>query len=358
MNARLCRVVALALGLGFLEAIPAQNDPEKTSTIRFQAIEKAVIEVVKKIRPSTVAIFALRRVEFEGQKRFVAASGGSGVIVDRSGYIVTNDHVAGHCDAIQVVLEGGRKVPAKLVATDQKGDIALLKIEGNRFPAAELGDSGKVKVGQWVLAVGNPFFLGADGEPVVTLGVGSGKNRVLGGGRWEYTDSIQTDAEINPGNSGGPLFNMKGQLIGINGKIATRQGFRASSGAGYAIPVDVIKSFLPQLRKGKNIERGYSGIVLDDKPTPRGVGIKEVRRGSPADRGNIKNGDLILSVNGKPVNNTREYINLVSKMTAGKFLSLKIRRKGRARSVRLKLEVDPTRKKMDREKSGKKKKER
>ncbi len=347
MNARLCCIAAVVLGLAFLEASPAQNDPDKTSITRFQAIEKAVVEVVKKIRPSTVAIFALRRVEFEGQKRLMAASGGSGVIIDRSGYIVTNDHVAGHCDALQVVLEGGRKVPAKLVATDGKGDIALLKIEGNRFPAAELGDSGKVKVGQWVLAVGNPFFLGADGEPVVTLGVVSGKNRAMSG-RWEYTDSIQIDAEINPGNSGGPLFNMKGQLIGINGLISLRQGVRASSGAGYAIPVDVIKSFLPQLRKGKDIERGYSGIVLDKKPARRGVRIKEVRWGSPAARENLKEGDLILSVNGKPVNNAREYINHVSKITAGKYLSLKIRRKGRARSVRLKMEVDPARKKKKR----------
>jgi len=334
--------LALVLGLSMAAVSGAQTDPDKTSMDRFLAIEKAVVEVVKKVRPATVAILALRTIDFDGKKRLQAYSGGSGVIIDRAGYIVTNDHVAGHCEAIQVVLEDGRKVPAKLVGKDGKGDIALLKIEGKRFPSVVLGDSSKVKVGQWVLAVGNPFFLGADGEPVVTIGVVSGKNRVLGG-RWEYGDSIQIDAEINPGNSGGPLFNMKGHLIGINGKIAPRHGLRANTGAGYAIPVDVVKSFLPHMRRGKNIEHGYSGIELDRSPLSRGIRIKSVRRGSPAARGGLREGDIIHTVNGKSVNSSREYTNLVSKLTTGKILSLKVKRKGRLRSVRLKLVTDHSR---------------
>jgi len=338
---------------------PAQSDATASNTeeialTRFRAIEMAVVEVVKKVRPTTVAIFALREVEFEGQKRHAPFSGGSGVIIDRSGYIVTNDHVAGHCDALRVVLAGGEKVPATLVARDEKGDIALLKIEGKDFPAAPLGDSRKVKVGEWVIAAGNPFFLGADGEPVVTIGVVSGKGRVLGG-RWEYSDSIQTDAEINPGNSGGPLFNLKGELIGINGKITPRHGLRANTGAGYAIPVDVIKAFLPRLRKGKDIEHGYSGIQPAPNPTSRGVLIEYVDSDSPADEQQIEAGDIILTVNGKPVNSVREYINRVSKLTAGKTLSLKIRRKGRARNVRLKLAVNPARKKAKEDRGAKKK---
>ncbi|MBN2491508.1 MAG: trypsin-like peptidase domain-containing protein [Planctomycetes bacterium] len=337
--------VAVAL-LVLAAGVPAgaQDAADELAVTRFRAIERAVVEVVQKVRPATVAILALRRVEFEGNTRYAAMSGGSGVIIDPDGYIVTNDHVAGHCDALQVVLAGGRKVPAELVAKDEKGDIALLKIEGRRLPAVPLGDSGKVQVGEWVLAVGNPFFLGARGEPVVTVGVVSGKNRVLGG-RWEYTDSIQIDAAINPGNSGGPLFNLKGELIGINGKIATREGVRANTGAGYAIPVDVVKSFLPRLRRGQDIERGYSGLMLDSEPVPRGVRVKAVARGSPADEQHLKEGDIILSVNGRTVNNAREYINLVSPLTAGKILTLQVNRQGRTRAVRITLAVDPARQK-------------
>ena len=328
----------------FLLSAPsgAQTEPTDMARTRFRGIEMAVVDVVQKVRKSTVAIFALRKVTFEGQSRFAAVSGGSGVIIDDDGYILTNDHVAGHCDAIQVVLQGGRKLPATLVAKDEKGDIALLKIDGKRFPAATLGDSDKVQIGQWVVAVGNPFFLGADGEPVVTIGVISGKNRMLGG-RWEYADAIQIDAEINPGNSGGPLFNLKGELIGINGKIATRHGLRANTGAGYAIPIDVIKSYLPTLRRGQNIQRGYSGITLDNQSPARGVRIQKIARGSPAEKERLKEGDVILTVNGKAINNAREYANYVGPITAGKVLSLKIKREGRLRTVRLELAMDPSR---------------
>jgi len=357
-------LLSLLVVIGALHRSPApaqegvaRNNTEEIAITRFRAIERAVVEVVRRVRPTTVAIYALMEVEFEGRKRFAPVSGGSGVIIDKHGYIVTNDHVAGHCDALKVVLAGGRKVPATLVARDEKGDIALLKIEGKGFPAAPLGESRKVKVGQWVIAAGNPFSLGADGEPVVTIGVVSGKGRLLGG-RWVYSDSIQIDAEINPGNSGGPLFNLKGELIGINGMITPRHGLRANTGAAYAIPVDVIKAFLPHLRKGKDIEHGYSGIQLDSRPIPRGVLVQSVDANSPAREERIEMGDIILSVNGKQVNSAREYINRVSKLTAGSILSLKIRRKGRARNIRLKLTVHPARKKAEEDRGKNTKKER
>lgn len=321
---------------------PAQTHADEIARGRFLGMEKAVARVVAKVRPSTVAILSLTRVEFEGRERYAPTSGGSGVIIDPSGYIVTNDHVAGHSDALLVVLQDGRKVPAELIAKDGQGDIALIKIEGHRLPAAELGDSSKVKVGDWVLAVGNPFHLATDGEPIVTLGVVSGKHRSMGG-RWQYSDSIQTDAEINPGNSGGPLFNLKGELVGINGLMTSRHGLRANTGAGYAIPVDVVKSFLPRLRQGKDIERGYAGIELDNKAVSRGVRVKYVARGSPAEQERVREGDIILALGGKPVNSQREWTNRLSKFTAGKTVTLKIKRKNRSRTVRIKLTVDPRR---------------
>lgn len=313
----------------------------ETARKRTHALESSIVAVAQDLRAATVAIFALSKVDHEGQTRLVRTSGGSGVIIDPKGYILSNDHVAGHCDAIEIVLLGGRRVRAELVAKDQKGDIVLLKMDGRRFPYVPLGDSDAVRVGEWVLAVGNPFFLGGTGEPVVTIGVVSAKDRVLRG-VWEYAGSIQTDAEINPGNSGGPLFNMKGELIGINGKIATRQGRRSNTGAGYAIPIDLIKAYLPRLRSGKDIVRGYSGIHVHDRPVKRGVEVRAVDRGSPADRRGIEAGDVIVTVNGKAVGSAREYVNAASTLTIGKSLSLGVIRKGRKRHARIELEADPS----------------
>lgn len=323
-------------------AAGAQSDAAAMARTRTRAIERAIIETVERARPATVAVFALKRMEHRGASRLVTVSGGSGVIIDDEGLVLTNDHVAGHCDAIEVVLLGGRRLPATLVAVDGKGDIALLDIEGKGFPSVKLGRSDEVEIGEWVLAMGNPFHLGKFGSPVVTVGVVSGKDRVLPG-RWEYSGSIQTDAEINPGNSGGPLFDMKGRLIGINGKISLRNRVRANTGVGYAIPIDMIKDFLPILKQGKNIERGYSGITVGDRKEGHGAVVARVDPGSPGAARGVARDDVITRANGKAIRTARDWMNVTSPLTVGRTLSVNIRRKGRSRVVRMELEMSPAR---------------
>ncbi|MEJ5348137.1 MAG: DegQ family serine endoprotease [Desulfosoma sp.] len=231
---------------------------------------------------------------------------GSGVVIDASGLILTNNHVVEKATEIRIKLQNGKEYAAKVVGRDPKTDLALIQTEPDKnFPKpAVLGDSSALRVGDWVMAVGNPFGLGH----TVTVGIISAKGRIIGAG--PYDDFLQTDAAINPGNSGGPLFNMHGEVVGINTAIVAR-----GQGIGFAIPINVAKDLLPQLRTGKVI-RGWLGIMIQDV-TPeiaesfnlkeaKGVLVSDVVKDSPAEKGGLQVGDIIQEFNGEEVLDAHE----------------------------------------------------
>ena len=224
---------------------------------------------------------------------------GSGFVIDREGYILTNNHVVEKASSIKVKLSDEKEYDAKIIGRDPKTDIALIKIDINHeLPSATFGDSDKLEVGDWVVAIGNPFGL----EHTVTAGIVSAKGRVIGAG--PYDDFIQTDASINPGNSGGPLLNLKGEVIGINTAIASN-----GQGIGFAIPINVVQGLLPQLKSKGKIARGWLGVVIQ-KITPEiaksfklkeaeGALVSDVAEDGPAEKAGIKRGDVIISYDGK-----------------------------------------------------------
>ena len=258
-----------------------------------------------------------------------ARSLGSGFIISQDGYILTNFHVVAGADEIKVKLADAREFKAVLKGGDEKLDLALLKIEAKgNLPAAPLGDSDSLEVGEWVMAIGNPFGLGQ----TVTTGIVSAKGRVIGSG--PFDDFIQTDASINPGNSGGPLYNSNGEVIGINTAIVA-----GGQGIGFAIPVNMAKEIIPQLREKGKITRGWFGVVVQPV-TPelaqsfgiaegRGVLISQVIKDSPAEKGGLKSGDIILQFDGKPINDLHELPRIAANMPVGKKAPVKIFRNGK-----------------------------
>ncbi|HUJ70902.1 MAG TPA: trypsin-like peptidase domain-containing protein, partial [Verrucomicrobiae bacterium] len=228
---------------------------------------------------------------------------GSGVIISPDGYILTNNHVVGAADEIKVTLSDGREFTAKVIGKDQKTDLALIKINTkDQLPAATLGDSDKTEIGDWVVAIGNPFDVGM----TVTAGIVSAKGKFLGG---NYDDFIQTDASINPGNSGGPLFNTDGQVIGINTLIYTRTG--ANNGIGFAIPIDLARNVVDQLKAHGRVVRGMIGVEIQEVTAdlaqsfgldkPEGALVAAVTKDSPAAKAGIERGDIVIKFNGKDV---------------------------------------------------------
>lgn len=256
---------------------------------------------------------------------------GSGVIINQDGYILTNNHVIEGADEITVKLADEREFRAKLVGADPRTDLALLKIDVPQpLPYAPLGDSDKLRIGEWVIAIGNPFGL----DHTVTAGIVSAKGRteVNPGKRPLYADFIQTDASINPGNSGGPLINLRGEVIGINTAIVA-----AGQGIGFAIPVNMAKKLLPQLLQGR-VERSWLGVYIQ-KLTPRlaqslglskpvGALVAQVIQGSPADKAGLKPGDVIIEFNDKKVKNHSELAWMASVAGVGKKVKLKVFRNG------------------------------
>jgi len=248
---------------------------------------------------------------------------GSGFIINKDGYILTNYHVA-NADEIDVKLINGKKFKAKVIGKDSKTDMALIKIDTwQDLPFVKLGDSDKLEIGEWVVAIGNPFGL----EHTLTVGIVSAKGRVIGAG--PYDNFIQTDASINPGNSGGPLINMNQEVIGINTAI-----IMGGQGIGFAIPINLAKEILPQLKSRGKVIRGYLGVLIQ-KVTPelaesfglredKGALVTEVIKGSPAESAGIKQGDIILEFEGKKINNISELPRIVAKTEVGKKVEIKI----------------------------------
>ena len=257
---------------------------------------------------------------------------GTGVIVGDDGYILTNNHVVGDADEVTVILSDDREFKAEIVGTDAKTDVALLKIDAKGLVPAKIGDSDQMQVGQWVVAVGSPFGL----NETVTAGIVSAKGRA-DVGIADYEDFIQTDAAINPGNSGGPLVNLKGEVIGINTAIASRNG--GYMGIGFAIPSNMAQDVMDSLRKHGHVERGQLGVMIqnlnDDlaksfgyKSTD-GVLIGDVVSGSPGEKAGLKSGDIVTEYNGKPVHSASQLRNAVAATDPNTKATLQVFRGGK-----------------------------
>ena len=267
-------------------------------------------------------------------ERFVYFGGGSGVMISEDGYCLTNHHVAGTQNTTKVTLFTGREWSAKLVCTDALGDLTLFKIEPGeeKFPFIRLGDSDKLEMGQYVVACGNPFGVtkpDADSKwyPTITLGIVSAIHR----NQQTYFDCVQTDAAVNPGNSGGPLVTLDGQLVGINGRIATRYQNRVNSGVGYAIPSNQIRNFLPEMKKGGEkgkIHHGMVGGLQISEQNTQGEGAKivAVKSNSTADQAGLRKGDLIVSVNGYSIFNRERYLGVIGTYPEKTEVSLRVKR--------------------------------
>ncbi len=272
-------------------------------------------------------------------KNFRQKSLGSGFIIDKAGYILTNNHVVEGTDEIRVKLANDTELDAEIVGRDPKTDLALIRIKTDHpLKPLPLGDSDKLEVGDWVIAIGNPFGLGHS----VTAGIVSAKYRRIGAGA--YDNFIQTDAPINPGNSGGPLLNMAGEVIGINTAIFTRSG--GSIGIGFAIPINMAKQLLPQLKKGK-VVRGWLGVMIQ-KITPelkeklgleeaKGALVADVVEGGPADKAGIKRGDVIVSFDGKEIYEMNDLPYIVATTPVGKKVEVIVIRKGRKKKFRVRI---------------------
>ncbi len=271
------------------------------------------------------------------QKDFVQRSLGSGFIIDKEGHIITNNHVIEGASEIHVRLSTEKEYDAEVIGRDPKTDIALIKIKSwNSLPVVELGDSEKVEIGEWVMAIGNPFGL----SQTVTVGIVSAKGRVIGSG--PYDNFIQTDASINPGNSGGPLFNMNGEVVGINTAIvATGQGI------GFAIPVNVAREILPQLKEKGKVTRGGIGVYVQ-KMTPelaksfgmeksRGALVADIIPGGAAEGAGIHRGDVIVKFGGKEIDEMNELPRMVAATPVGKEVEVEVLREGKPLKIRLKV---------------------
>ncbi len=270
---------------------------------------------------------------------------GSGVIINKQGYIVTNNHVIDNADDIEVTLNDNRSYKATVVGTDPTTDIALLKIDGNNLVSLPLVDSDEIRVGEWVLAVGNPFNLNS----TVTAGIVSAKGRNINILRTEYAieSFIQTDAAINPGNSGGALVNLQGGLVGINTAIASNTGSYA--GYGFAVPANIVSKVVEDLLKHGVVQRGVLGVSITNVNNQliaeknlkldgfEGAYVDSVVQKSAAESAGIKQGDVILSVNDQNVRNSSELIGLIGRHRPGDEVKLKINRDGKERDVKVKL---------------------
>jgi len=270
---------------------------------------------------------------------------GSGFIIDSSGYVVTNNHVVDSADEVKVRLGDERTFNAKVIGVDPLTDLALLKVDaGQPLPAVEFGDSDKIEVGDWVLAVGNPFGLGG----TVTAGIVSARGRNIQAG--PYDDFLQVDASINQGNSGGPLFNIDGKVVGVNTAIFSPNG--GSVGIGFAIPANLVKSVVASLKDNGKVERGWLGVRIQSV-TPEiaeslrlnkaaGALVAAVEPESPADKAGLKQGDVVIGVAGKQVDSPRTLARLVAEKPAGSKTAIEIWRDGDARTLEAVIGEQPT----------------
>ncbi|MFC1823278.1 DegQ family serine endoprotease [Thermodesulfobacteriota bacterium] len=368
-------VIAVALLASFLQVATASKDT--TSQIRpapnntaVRMIPENFSELAEKARPGVVNIRTVKSLKgggpvfrhffgnpfggdrhpFEDFSRpsprggpegnFKQQSLGSGFIITRDGYIVTNNHVIENADEIKVKLADGKEFEAKVVGRDPKTDLALIKIDGaHDLSPLPLGDSDALKVGRWVAAIGSPFGL----EQTVTAGIVSAKGRVIGAG--PYDDFIQTDASINPGNSGGPLLNMNGEVIGINSAIMSQGG--GNVGIGFAIPVNMARGIIEQLKSNGEVTRAWLGVGIQDLTSElaeyyhvkdrKGALVTQIYEGDPADKAGIRTRDIIVEANGKEVSGGRDLSRTIANTSVGARIPITLIRDGDEKTVHVEL---------------------
>jgi Do/DeqQ family serine protease len=346
-------------------AQPFYQQAESTPTSTYlQNGESPFVSVAEKVKPQVVNITSEREItqefnwpfelfqdpfhDFFGPqnrqqpqaRKFRAPASGSGIIIDRDGYILTNNHMVENAKKITVKMEDQREVSAKVIGADPETDLALIKIDTDLKPeqVATLGNSSQVKIGEWAIAIGNPFGLGW----TVTVGVVSAlgrSNLAISGGGPSFQDFIQTDASINFGNSGGPLVNIHGEVIGVNAAVNTQ-----GQGIGFAIPIDIAKKVVNQLRDKGTVTRGYLGLVpaeltpkvkegLGMDPDTKGILVDEVQKDTPAEKGGLKAGDVILSLDGETTDNVGHFFFKVAEKSPGSSVSMTIWRDGAQKTL-------------------------
>ncbi|HAM49381.1 MAG TPA: peptidase [Nitrospiraceae bacterium] len=360
-------VVMLGLGYGISTAVKV-SDPPVSQPLRADTpmIPGNFSELAERARPAVVNIQTVKTIQggsrvlrhffgnpFQEQNPFEEFFGlrpqgyspdaleqrslGSGFIIDRDGYIVTNNHVVENADQIKVKLFDSKEFDARVVGRDPKTDLALIKIDGaSGLQPIAMGNSDELKVGNWVVAIGSPFGL----EQTVTAGIVSAKSRVIGSG--PYDNFIQTDASINPGNSGGPLINMRGEVVAINTAIIA-----SGKGIGFAIPVNMAKEVLPQLKDNGKVVRAWLGVGIQEmtEPLAQSFGLKEkkgalvtqVFKDSPAEQAGIAQGDVLVEFNGKAIGDSHDLPSAVAAMAVGKTVTIKLLRNGTTITKQVKL---------------------
>jgi serine protease Do len=371
--------VLLASGLQFTPGTQATSFLQTAATPSRQEVRpvaelsQAFITIAESVTPAVVAIETERTGRRSASRpnipeelrdmlpfdvperggRGPQQASGSGFLISADGYIVTNNHVIEGASKIVVVLSDNRQLPARLVGRDPNTDVAVIKVEGSSFPSVRLGTSDGTRIGEWVLAIGNPLDLGT----TVTSGIISAKGRpihILGetsGSRWAIEDFIQTDAPINPGNSGGPLVNLRGEVVGVNSAIASPTGFYA--GYGFAVPIDLARKVADDLVRYGKVRRPALGITLKDVrpedaevfrlPRIAGVVVNDFAQGvaSAAREAGIRQGDVIVGVDGTPVERTGQLQRLVATRRPGDTVTLDVIRSGDRRQIRVRLAEAP-----------------
>ncbi|HVN49475.1 MAG TPA: trypsin-like peptidase domain-containing protein [Bacteroidota bacterium] len=358
----------------FPQAVTVQEKPAAQTDDVTSSRKNAITQAVAKVSPAVVGInvTAVQQVryndpfaqyfndpffqQFFGNRTYKqeVKELGSGFIISPDGYIVTNDHVAGNATEITVTLSGGKQMKAKLVGTDAATDICLLKVDGTNLPFVSLGNSDNVMIGEWAIALGNPFGLfEINDKPTVTVGVISSTGMKLGQieNRY-YRDMIETDAAINGGNSGGPLVNSDGDVIGMNTLIYTNGQTNTYIGYGFAIPVNKVKKVVAQLKnKGKvarSLTAGFDWQVVDGRiakylgmKQPEGIIVSEVAAKGPAEKSGLRVGDVIMKVNGEKIKSGEDVLAMMVDMTAGDMLNLTVYRERKNLDIQLVLERAP-----------------